>query len=244
MSKFLIYYIAIYKQYRPYLNFSINSLKRTDYNGKILVISDFRYKKKGVKNIVIKTEEALGLKLPGTILKTRISKYYNLKKYKFVIHLDSDVIVNNSQSLLKYLSEISTDKVYIQKHHRENMSSRWVSGFLSPEEKKKYMNFNPYCAGIFAVPINSFGLKFLDSWRNEIKKPEYPPRTNNDQAALNAIIFRKYKEQIEYINASFYRLRRTNIQEMNQLYEESIFVHFKRRKKFMKTYYLNITIKK
>jgi hypothetical protein len=132
--------------YIDLLNLCIESLNKFEYNGDILVISDFEEQIKNkipFKNKVIfdKSFENINL-LRSSSNKLKIYKYDFIEKYDKIMFCDVDTLWFNSPNIL--FDNIKEDKIYMSSEHHQEllMSSIYWSGGLMTSEELKEINDN------------------------------------------------------------------------------------------------------
>lgn len=175
----------------PMVNTMIKSARIQGYTGDIVILSDRKIPIEGAE-LIITPPVPIRLTYPYDILlmRTRLWRYVNLAKYDYVLYLDADILINKPIDPL--LEELNRYKVLTAqgegkclKHAPTHQTD------LSAHERVMYQWEQTFCTGVVGFPTDARGMQFLKDW--EIACDHC---NSNDQTAFNAMVFRKYRNQV------------------------------------------------
>lgn len=142
----LIYFtIGNNKDYIKLLKLCVDSLNRFDYNGDILIITEFE---DFIRDSVSFRNNVIFMNLGNSNLsesasnKLKIYKYKDINNYNKIIYCDIDTIWFNSPNIL--FDKIKDDKIYISSEHHQSslMSEEYWGGNMMTSIELKYINDN------------------------------------------------------------------------------------------------------
>lgn len=188
--KNLIYYtIGNNKLFIDLLKKSIHTLNKTDYDGDLLIITDFKeeiLKQIEFKNKIYFHEVNKTNFIESSANKFKIYKFSNVNDYDKIIYCDADVLWLKNPNLL--YEKIVEDKIYVA-NERHNLSTKYYNYNMTEEELKliNENNLKGFSAGFFGFNKNCLEIfKILDE--SIINNPE--SATWLEQPVLCTYLFR------------------------------------------------------
>lgn len=242
--KSLVYFICFGEKYKKYTAMSIWSLINIGkYSDDIVVLGDInsfdpKYNINDKVNFInIKSDlfKLANVDDETVVIshfqnaKALIQFYVDIKKYDFVLYLDSDVLINTNRinsMLEKYSLE---DKIVIQSDRSTIGGKRGINcGFdlFTETEIIRYGKIG-LCSGVVGFPVNKFDVHFLNIWNTKNKAEHY---SNSDQGNLHWVIAKFYENQFSYIED-------TRVHRSTDKSNTTILHFFRKRLSLMDTYF-------
>jgi len=210
-TKYLIYTIAIGEKFHGLARMFVNSLLHTGkWKHDLIVLSDVESiagLPKTAKVISLQNLDwnlDINLRFNGTwrpeiCYKSIIKHYIDINRYKYLLYLDSDILINSHRLNMLVDKASDTGNICVMEDRISVKNNNRVTGRyeLSESEKIKWANV-AINAGVVGFPGNDFGEEFLLNW--ESKRSNHPKGDFfSDQATLYALLLRNYQGQWQYI---------------------------------------------
>ena len=157
MSKLIYFTLGFNENYIDLLNICIDSLYKNEYDGDILIITDF--KDKILEKIKFKKEPFFLNSDDSNLFKSsankfKIYKFDKIKEYEKILFCDCDVIFLKNPNVL--FDKINEDHVYMTIEHHTMNHELWGGNLLNDDEKDEInkTNVSGMNAGIFGFKSN------------------------------------------------------------------------------------------
>lgn len=188
----------------------LSLLDNTNFSGDIVILTD---SDGGFENLKIRTSRVtvIDIVTDNPILSTRkltrfnifclksfVMDYVDLKKYKFCLYVDADILFNlptldeafNYFACIGKIQISDNDGWTVAKRHHTTGAQ-----VLTESEIENNKSFG-VCAGIIGIPCNELGFSLLRDWKEMNIKGNLEL---DDQGNLTALLLRKYKDSYSFM---------------------------------------------
>jgi len=209
--RFLIYVLSFGETYYDYARMTVSSiLEIGEWPHDIVVLGDTDRPFPGRATTVVNMRSDLVARYPWLAprplglwishVKAEVEYYVDLRRYDYVLYLDSDVLVNSNR-LPGIVDALWREGIIgvMQDVPAQHVARGYptAGGRILGEQERQRWGCYRINAGILGFPTSALGRRFLRDWRRMNVAYRY---ASNDQANLIALLLRTYYGRWGYVD--------------------------------------------